>query len=310
MNLPGHIRGEMKRLAFGLAGIAIVAVCTQTGLWSRDKNVRFVPELQKEQVVLYEIHGRVQRQVKTESRVSTILKPAQEKQDYSGQLRMKIKETGTENGRPVVNARAEFIYPVDPADANASAEKHFIDFTIGGNGQVRNLTGFDDLEPVERMAWQFWVSRFAFGWTLPAEELKRGEKWKNEEAESNPAPIARLVWERATTYGENGKCAVIPAETCAVFFTDAVLKQKSSMKDSTPEDYRLHDLVTSGTATGTNEMYTAISQTTGLVLRGTEDVRQSMNVVIAKADGSNGVKYSIEAASHFEMVLVAEGTGH
>ena len=41
-----------------------------------------------------------------------------------------------------------------------------------------------------------------------------------------------------------------------------------------------------------------------MAVRGTEDVRQSMNVVIAKTDGSNGVKYTIEAASHFEMVMV------
>jgi len=31
-----------------------------------------------------------------------------------------------------------------------------------------------------------------------------------------------------------------------------------------------------------------------------------MNVVILKADETNGVRYTMEAASHFEMILVAE----
>ena len=62
---------------------------------------------------------------------------------------------------------------------------------------------------------------FAFGWTLPLQLLKRGDKWKSEEPENNPAPIARLVWERVTTFGDDGKCPVTPTEACAVFFTNA-----------------------------------------------------------------------------------------
>jgi leucyl-tRNA synthetase len=31
--------------------------------------------------------------------------------------------------------------------------------------------------------------------------------------------------------------------------------------------------------------------------------------LFVKSDGSNGVKYSIDAASHFEMLLVADGAG-
>ena len=57
-------------------------------------------------------------------------------------------------------------------------------------------------------------------------------------------------------------------------------------------------------------MYIAISQSSGLAVRGTEDTRQSMSVVIAKADGSNGVKYTIDASSHFEMILAGDVAGH
>ena len=76
-------------------------------------------------------------------------------------------------------------------------------------------------------------------------------------------------------------------------------------RNSTPEEYKLYDLKTSGQATGTNESYESISETTGLLMRGTEDMHQTMEVVIAKTDGTNDVKYSIQATSHFEMLLVS-----
>ncbi len=293
-----------ERRLLGVVGLLGVALCLQNGLWSREKNASFVPLLQKDQSLIYSIQGRVQRKVKTESRVATILKPSEEKQEFTGELHIKFLDVRAAGGRPVIRAKAEFAYPGNPA-----TEKRPVEFTIAGDGQVKNPSGFDEWDPIERMAWQFWISRFAFGWTLSPENTKRGVKWKSEEPENSPAPIARLAWERVTTFGESGVCPVIPAETCAVFFTSAVLKQKSSVKDSTPEDYRLHELITSGTASGTNETYTTISEKTGLAVRGTENVRQSMNVVIAKSDGSNGMKYAIEAASHFEMLLVVDGAG-
>ena len=96
----------------------------------------------------------------------------------------------------------------------------------------------------------------------------------------------------------------MPSETFATFLTRATLKQKSSAKDATPEDYRLHELRTSGTAKGTDEIVTYISLKSGLVVRATEETQQSMEVTIAKADGSNGVRYMIEASSRFETLLV------
>jgi hypothetical protein len=86
--------------------------------------------------------------------------------------------------------------------------------------------------------------------------------------------------------------------------TRATLKQKSPVKDATPEDYRLHELRTSGTAKGTDEIVTYISLKSGLVVRATEETQQSMDVTIAKADGTNAVHYTIEASSRFETLLV------
>jgi hypothetical protein len=82
------------------------------------------------------------------------------------------------------------------------------------------------------------------------------------------------------------------------------LKQNSSPKDATPEDFKLHDLKTTGTAQGTNETFTYISLQTGLVVRATEEATQRMDVTIAKADGSNRVHYKVDAKSHAEVLLV------
>jgi hypothetical protein len=179
-------------------------------------------------------------------------------------------------------------------------------FDILGSGQLGDIKGLDDLSAEQRLIWQFWIARFAFGWTLPPSRLKPGEKWKFEEPETSDSLIAGLVWERETTYARDDQCPVQPAETCAVFLTQSTLKQKSSPKDSTPESYRLHELKTLGTAKGSNQAITYISRKTGLVLRANEDVQQSMDVTVLKSDGTNGVHYNVEATSHLETLFVPQ----
>ena len=252
-----------------------------------DRRVVLLPKLRAGQVVKYDVHGNVKRHVKTESRVATMLHPADVQRDVAMPLVFTAKEIHLEKRRPVVAAHAEFdAGEPGSSEKNASAKAN-VDFTIAGDGQVAKAEGLDDVAPEMRLAWQFWLSRFAFGWTLPVEGVKPGDKWKTEEAEKTPSPIANLVWEKETTYVGNDRCPLIPSETCASFLTRATLKQKSSAKDATPEDYRLHELRTSGTAKGTDEMVTYISLKSGLVVRATEETQQSMDVTIAKVDGTN-----------------------
>jgi len=206
----------------------------------------------------------------------------------------------------MVLAHGEFQFPNNVSGTSGATANPKVDFTIDGAGQVPRAEGFDNLEPELRLVWQFWIARFAYGWTLPVEGVKPGQTWKSEEAERTPGPIANLVWERETTYGQNDKCATVPTEKCAVFLTTAKLKQKSSPKDTTPEEYKLHELKTSGTTSGSNEIFTSISLKTGLVLRATEEAKQSMDVEIAKTDKSNAIHYKLEATSRFEMVMVPD----
>lgn len=291
-----------------LAWLAIIGLIAPIHSWSGEKHVKLVPELHVEQILRYDIHGRVRQHTKTESNVTKYRVPRDVEQEFTSVLRMVVTKIAAENGKPLIGAWTEFETPAAVAGGSGVGQTHRVEFVLGGNGQVESVTGLDDLEPVERIAWQFWISQFAFGWTITGQNVKRGGAWKSEEPENSPSPIANLVWERETTYGQNSRCTVA-AESCAVFLTTALLKQKSSIKDSTPEDYKLHELRTSGTANGRNETYDSISEETGLLMRGTEDMQQSMEVVIAKADGTNAVKYTMEAGSYFEAVMVGRDVG-
>ena len=295
-----------KSVAWRAVG-CVVLLAAWIGAARSDQRVVLLPQLQAGQVVKYDVHGNVKRHVKTESRVVTMLHAGDVQREVVMPMVFTAKEIHVVNRRPVVVAHAEFApTESDSSGKNASARAD-IEFTIAEDGQVAKAEGLDDVAPEERLAWQFWLSRFAFGWTLPVEGAKPGDKWRTEEPEQSPSPIAGLVWEKETTYVGNDKCPLIPAETCASFLTRATLKQKSSAKEATPEDYRLHELRTSGTVKGTDEIVTYISLKSGLVVRATEETQQFMDVTIAKADGLNGVHYTIEASSRFETLLVTTG---
>ena len=287
--------------------VALVPLCSITLL--SDTGSSLLPQLKPGQTFLYEVHGRLNRSVKTQSNVSGLFGPQQLQGDLSTQLHLSVQKVLAGKPHPTVTLQTELLPAAPPASNSPASAIQKLTFDILGNGQLGNLKGLDDVPPDQRLLWQFWIARFAFGWILPPKRLKPGEKWKFEEPELNDSLIAGLFWERETTYARDDQCPVFPAETCAVFLTQSTLKQKSSAKDSTPESYRLHELKTLGTAKGHNQVITYISRKTGLVLRANEDVQQSMNVIVMKSDGSNGVRYTIEATSHLETLFVPQATG-
>lgn len=283
-----------------IAGIVLLGAAAAGG----DKRIRLLPRVRNGETLRYENHARLDRSVRTKSNVATMLKQGPLHADLSTGLQLSIQEIRLVNDRPMMAAETE-LEPAEQGPAeNSVSNMPKVNFTIGGDGGVTRAEGLDDLDPEQRLIWQFWVAQFAFGWTLPAAGVKPGEKWKAEEVEKTPTAIANLVWERETTYVQNEKCPILPDEQCAVFLTKATLKQKSNPKDTTPEDYQLHELKTSGAAKGSNETVSYISLKTGLLVRATEDVQQSLDVTIAKADGSNQVQYQVDVTSHFETVFV------
>ena len=300
-----HHRMCMQNLLLvPVTGIILLGAVAAEG----EKRVSLLPRLQNGETLRYESHARLDRRVNTKSNVATMLKPGPLRRDLSTGLRLSVQEMHLVDKRPMMAGETEVDSPEQPIAGNSALRLPKVSFTIGEEGDVTRADGLDDLDPEQRLTWQFWVAQFAFGWTLPASGVTPGEKWKSEEAERTPTPIASLVWERETTYVQNDKCPILPDEMCAVFLTRATLRQKSNPKDTTPEDYQLHELKTSGVARGTNETVSYISLKMGLLLRATEDLQQSLDVTIAKADGSNQVQYKIEVTSHFETVFVPAAT--
>jgi len=302
MNDTSHSRQRGRVLALlglcSLAGGAVVAT------WAAGEDrIQLLPKLQNGGSVQYETRARIDRHVATKSNVYSMVGPRQVRRDLASALRLDVQEVQLVDNRPMLSGSTKIV-SLDAPDPNEAAEKPAkILFTIGGDGNIHVVDGADDLDPEQNLTWQFWAAQFAFGWTLPAAGVRPGEKWKSVEPEKTPTPIANLVWERETTYVQNDKCPILTDQECAIFLTNATLRQKSNPKDTTPEDYRLHQLRTSGTTSGTNETVSYISLKTGLVVRATEDLQQAMDVTIAKADGSNQIHYTITATSHFETAL-------
>src|SRR5260370_35218767 len=69
-----------------------------------------------------------------------------------------------------------------------------IEFTISPDGSVTGVKGLDSLFPEQQQAWQQWVARFALSWTLPANEMKIGEKWKSVHPEQTADRTSGVRW--------------------------------------------------------------------------------------------------------------------
>lgn len=285
------------------------------------------PKLHAGHTFTYLIEYRTQKNVKTESRVVTPSGPQNDQSGARWLLRVEILDVHPDGRRAAIHARSQFesldskLAPDQQGSDKAApaAESKSVEFTILPDGRADAVKGIEALFPEQRVAWQAWLRQFAIAGIFPRDGVKRGQTWKSTEVEESPSLIARLEWEKSASYVRDEPCAPVQlselgaaapnksaSETCAVILTHAVLKQKSSPKDTTPEDFRLHDLRTTGTASGANETITYISLKTGLVVRVKEDAKQFMDVVIAKADGSNQVHYNVDATRHTEILLLAD----
>ena len=324
----------MRRTIATLAMTALVTLASMCQIFSPAAAAgagrpTLFPKLHAGQTFTYLIEYRTQKNVKTESRVVTPSGRQNDQATAQWLLRVEILDVHPDGRRATIHARSQFesvaskLAPDQQGNDKAApaTESRPVEFTILADGRADAVAGIEALFPEQRVAWQAWLRQFAIAGIFPRDGVKRGQKWKSTEVEESPSPIIRLEWEKSATYVRDEPCAPVQlseldaaapkkssSETCAVILTHAVLKQKSSPKDTTPEDFRLHDLRTTGTASGANETITYISLQTGLVVRVKEDAKQFMDVVIAKADGSNQVHYNVDAARHTEILLLADAS--
>jgi hypothetical protein len=287
------------------------------------------PQLHAGDKLNYLIQYRIQKNVKTESRVVSPSGPQDARTDAQWILHFEVLDVHPQDGRASIHARSYFQSANPPASGNStpadntpssppSEDVRFVEFTILPDGRADSVTGLTAIFPEQREAFQQWLRQFAVAAGFPKDGVRRGQTWKSIEPEQAQSPIDKLQWEKTSTYVRDEPCAPTqvedtntvleqksPREPCAVILTKAVLKQKSKPKDTTPPDFRLHALRTTGNATGSNETISYIAIRTGLLMRVSEDAKQFMDVVIAKTDGTNQVHYNVDAASHSEVLLLA-----
>ncbi|MHB8502811.1 MAG: hypothetical protein ACYDCG_03325 [Candidatus Acidiferrales bacterium] len=291
------------------------------------------PKLHVGQIIRYQIGYRATTNTNTESTVAAPMAPTGGQMNANILLQVEVEDLRKEAGETLARLRTRIvaadaiapnaIAPANPTpDSNGAGKSGMrdktVELTLHSDGQVTDVQGLDKLSADERAAWQEWVARFGGAAAFPEKGVKPGEKWKSDEPIPNSL-LAGLSWEKESEYVNDAPCAAmqrtpqgVPAagqqqqETCAVILTTAILKQKSSPKDATPQDYKLHDLRNMGTAQGKNQIISYFSLKTGLVVRATEDANQSMNLTVATADGSNRVHYAIDAESHARVLLLAD----
>jgi hypothetical protein len=320
-----------------VASIAAVASAGSLGATPpANERVTLFPKLVAGQILTYQIVYHAAKSATTQSSVATATPKSPSGTDTNVRALLRLEVLGAENQgqRAILRVRSYFqnlnsathlTVPKDlptPPDQvqRPDPQAVAIEFTIETNGRVDQSKGLDVLYPEQQQAWMEWVARFAASAALPEGGIRIGQKWKTEELEKSPAPISRLTWLRESTYLRDEPCHVseltvegdvVPAhpqqvpETCAVIEISATLKQRSSPNASTPPDYKLHQLQTSGTATGINKTLLFVSTQTGLLVRSSDHADQKMSVTIAKADESNSVHYDVHATSDTEIFRIA-----
>ena len=271
-------RGAGPRAALWLAvfGILLLAVAAKC-----DDRIQLFPRLHGGETLHYESHARLNRYVKTKSNVATMFEPTPVQADFSMNLQLSVHDFHEMDHRPMMAAETQLLSEDSSASATSSAS--------GAPSQRLTLRSAEMATCLAPTVWtilsrnsvwhgNFGLRNLRLAGRFPASGAKPGEKWKTTEVETAPTPIAKLVWERETTYVQDEKCPIVPDQQCAVFLVTATLKQKSNPQDTTPEDYKLNQLKTSGTAKGTNQGAIYISRKTGLLVRATEDIQQSLDV--------------------------------
>ncbi len=310
--------------------LLVLSVCAAAK--GRPQRVDLFPRLQAGQTFAYQIRYHSDKHIKTESPVIVATPADSAKVDVSALVHLEVISVQAQGDRSIIHVRTKFEllnsdshFNVSPVEQPASqlqkqnSNEKSIEFTILPDGRLDQVTGLDALLPEQQQAWQEWASRFLLAATFRTQGVRVSQKWNSDEGEKSPSPIAGLHWIRDSTYVGDQPCRAVELtpqgsvatsdaeqETCAVILTTAALKQDSNAKNTTPEDFKLHELRTTGTAHGANRIITYVSLKTGLVIRATEEATQQMNVTVAKADGSNRVRYDVNAKSNSEVVLVTQ----
>ena len=269
------------------------------------------PHLRAGQTLLYQIDCSSSRNARTDSRVVSAQSTSPENFHISALLQVEVAEASATRVRlkTYYSERVATSAAAGTTESPAPAPDKIIEVSLSPGGSSSQIKGLDQLSTAQQFVWNNWLARFASQLTFPKSGARSGQKWQSIEREAGSSPIAHLQWLRKYQYVRDEPCdSTGTAGQCAVILVRAALQQKSPSKNATPEDYKLRNLKTSGTATGQNETILYISLASGVLVRSTEDATQSLDAVVALADGSNEVHYHVDAKSHADIRLVPDPT--
>jgi hypothetical protein len=283
---------------------------------SERNRVNLFPKLHVGEGYTYQVRYQSEKKIKTESAVAAPMAPEGGRTDTQRLLRMEVLGEKGAGRTAELRLRLRLTPPEEPENEKRA------ELTLHGDGRVSDQQGMDTFSTEDQETIRAWTAQFGMAGVFPAAGVKQGERWKAEEPVAGAA-LAGLVWEKEFTYvrddacpvdsqgserGKNGKSGN-PQQMCAVILTTETLKQKSSAKHATPDDFKTRELRTAGTARGTNEIVSYITLDNGLLVRGTEEAQQAMDVEVALADRGNRVHYNVDARSHTEVLMVADVAG-
>lgn len=279
------------------------------------------PALHSGETLVYRLEISGSRSTKAESLVTTPQSPPAEDLTAHCLIQVSVVEAGARGFRlkTYLSDRNVPRPSSQSPNSQSSSPDKMVEVFVAPDGTASQIKGTADLTAAQQTAWNAWLNRFTSPFTF-SKGVRRGQRWKVSEKETSSSPMAELFWERRYEYVNQESCgltgqgagkgkagkAAFAADSCAVIFVHAQLRQKSSPKNTTPEDYKRRGLATSGTATGTNETILYVSTKTGLLVRSNEDVQQSMDVTVALADDSNKVRYLINAKSRQQVQLLPD----
>jgi hypothetical protein len=280
------------------------------------------PRLRPGQTLVYQLELSGSRSTKAESQVIAPQPPPSVSLNSFCLLQVHVEEATATGLRLKTYLSERNLANASQSDAaeNSSSPDKLVEVFVSSNGSASQIKGLDQLSAPQRLAWSSWLSQFASPLTYPKPGVEKGRRWQASEAETAPSPIAELSWRRKYEYVRQEACPVAeqspspsksdkstaPREMCAVILVQAQLRQGSPANRSTPPDFKVRGLATRGTASGANETVQYVSTASGLIIRSTEDVQQSMDVTVALADGSNRVRYLINAKSRLQIELVPD----
>ncbi len=314
--------------------------------------VRLIPHYTVGQSLYFQFETRTHTSGHTTSAIKDPEGPSQLDQSSTFLVRLDVLDVKASPPGVPDSVRLRFTYQkisvstqsdaYDPkVDANEAQlralEGKSVEFTVGSDGEVRDVTGMDAIVPNPAIAASMrgWMSGFASASSFPKHGIIVGEKWSSVHPLPD-IPLAGVVSRKVSTYLRDEPCGASASlqndaaspqratdasrpdtttaapsgtapepEMCAVILTKFEIARDSKTASTTPEMYRKNGLQTKGKWTGSGEGLDSISLRTGLVHSETQNSTQDMDFTISSA-GAAHLTYAGNVKSQTQITLLPE----